>query len=65
MEKAVAIINIARVISEISSSSESDSDSDGLEELVTILKGQRTTVPRIRCQRYVEDVGISIHRYGL
>lgn len=56
MEKVTAIINIAHIIME-SSTSESDSDSsDGLEEFVAILKGQKTTVPRMRCKRYVEDV---------
>lgn len=58
MEKVstVAIINIAHIIVESSTFSESDNESDGLEELVAILKGQKTTVPRMQCKRYVEDV---------
>jgi len=56
MEKVAIINNIARIITESSTSSESDSDSE-MEEILTILIKNRTNnIPRMRCKKYMDVV---------
>lgn len=56
MEIAAVINNIAHIITE-STSSESNSDSDEMEEILTILTKDRSNyIPKMRCKRYVKDI---------
>lgn len=57
MEKFAVITSVVRIVVESSSSSDSDSDEEEMQEILIILDKDRcNNVPRIRCQRYVEDV---------
>jgi len=56
MEKVAIINNFARIITESSTSSESDSDSE-MEEILTILiKNRANNIPRMRCKKYMDVI---------
>jgi len=55
MEKVAIINNIARIITDSSTSSESDSDSE-MKEILILIKDRTNYIPKMRCKKYMDAV---------